>query len=63
VKILYKKGLVLDDMLPEANPKAIVTYMPVGIQDSEERKLQTDVSNTSTVSVNTLFPSNLPLLY
>ena len=57
-KLTNKKGLVLDDMLPEAHPKAMVPYMPVGVQDSEDRKLQTGVSNTSTLTVNTLVPSD-----
>jgi hypothetical protein len=58
-----KKDLILDDTVPETNPKAImprVPRMPVGVEDPEDRNLtdiETDVSNNSTLSFNTFFPS------
>ena len=60
------KGLVLDDLLPQANPKATlfleligVPHIPVRITDytgTELTVIETDVSNNSTLSANTFFP-------
>ena len=59
-KLKNKKDLILDKMLPETNPNVSVPHIPVGVRDFEDRKLidiETDVSNNSTLSLNTSFPS------
>ena len=59
-KLKNKKDVILGKMLPETNPNVIVPHIPAGVRDSEDRKLtdiETNVSNNSTLSVNTSFPS------